>query len=202
MKTLQEAWDWYQCTKTNLERMWRLGRRHWNTDALQGTSIRSDERFKHLEADEILQGSSKALEPIDDLAVLVLFSVFESAVREHLERTVKPLAAKLNGTVLEYAADLALDGIRQGSFANQVLEPLKTQGRIASELCEEVNQVRKYRNWVAHGKRGSGDKVDNVTARLAFERLKECLDVLGIAVEAKLDSSAHLSEERYGDSAD
>lgn len=48
MKTLQDAWDWYKSTKTNLERIQRLGYRHWNSDSLQGASIWKDEKFKQI----------------------------------------------------------------------------------------------------------------------------------------------------------
>jgi hypothetical protein len=39
MKTLKDAWDWYESAKKNLQRMHRLGIRHWNDDSLAGASI-------------------------------------------------------------------------------------------------------------------------------------------------------------------
>jgi len=44
-----------------------------------------------------------------------------------------------------------------------------------------MNQVRRYRNWVAHGRRTA--KPDAVDPETAFRRLKEFLDVLGIGTE-------------------
>ncbi len=41
-----------------------------------------------------------ALKPMDDLGIVVLFSVFESAVRDHLEGIIKPLAAELGHPLL------------------------------------------------------------------------------------------------------
>jgi hypothetical protein len=68
----------------------------------------------------------------------------------------------------------AAQEIEHGSFYC-VLQVFK--GRDAS-LVEEVNQVRKYRNCVAHGRRTA--KPVAVDPETAFRRLKEFLDVLGI----------------------
>ena len=77
-----------------------------------------------------------------------------------------------------------MEGIRQGSFANQVLTPLQEQGRITPQLSDKVKQVRDYRNWIAHGKREPRDpSIINLDAKEAFERLKEFLETLSIAVE-------------------
>ncbi|HVC96875.1 MAG TPA: DUF4145 domain-containing protein [Pirellulales bacterium] len=203
MKTLQDAWDWYDSTKTNIRRMQRLGSRHWNDDSLAGTSIRKDEKFKQIEADDIRREASRALDPIDDLGILVLFSVFESAVRDHLEGVVEPLRATLERTVLQKAADDALEGIKYGSFANNVLTPLQDQQRITAELSDKVKQVRDYRNWVAHGRREPRPQnVINLTASQAFARLKEFLDTLGIAVEAELEELAESSQPGSGEGPD
>lgn len=189
MKTLQDAWDWYKSAKTNLERMRRLGSHHWNDDSLLGTSIRRDDRFKQLEADDIERQASLALDPIDDLGILVMFAVFESAVRDHFQEIIKPLTAASGHPILHYAAERVLEGIEQGSFANNVLTPLQKRHCVTAELTDKVNQVRNYRNWVAHGKRGSRQNVVNLTALDAYERLKEFLNTLGIAVEAELKGS-------------
>jgi len=39
-----------------------------------------------------------------------------------------------------------------------------------------VNQVRRFRNWVSHGKRGP--EPASVTPNVAFDRLKRCLILL------------------------
>ena len=49
MKTLRDAWDWYESTRSNLQRMQRLGEKHWDDDSLKEASIWKDERFKQLE---------------------------------------------------------------------------------------------------------------------------------------------------------
>jgi hypothetical protein len=62
--------------------------------------------------------------------------------------------------------------IEHGSFF-KVLEPYK---KIDADLIEQVNQVRRYRNWVAHGRRGP--QPDAVDPRAAWDRLQRCLDRL------------------------
>lgn len=188
MKTLMEAWRWYDAARMNLIRMRRLGSRHWSDDSLANASIWSDDKFKNVEADEIVQGANRALGPLEDLGVLVLFSVFEAAVRDHLDAMVRPLTGNLGHPILEHAAERVLEGIRQGSFANQVLTPLQDQGRISAPLSDKVKQVRNYRNWIAHGKREPRDPaIINLNAREAFKRLREFLETLGIAVEPERD---------------
>lgn len=189
MKTLQDAWDWYAAATINLKRMQRLGAKHWNDDALKTSAVWQDEQFKQLEAEDIARETGWALTPLGDLGVLVLFSVFEAAVRDSLDEVVRPMAAHLTHPILRQAADDALEGIRQGSFANRVLSPLQDQGRIAPQLADKIKQVRDYRNWVAHGKREPRPPgIINLTAKEAFDRLKEFLHVLGIAVERELIS--------------
>jgi hypothetical protein len=67
----------------------------------------------------------------------------------------------------------ALEAIEVGSFF-RVLEPYKSEGH--ADLIEEVNQVRRYRNWVAHGRRG--EQPPSVAPRMAYERLSRFLAVV------------------------
>jgi len=50
MKTIADAWNWYQATKRNLARMQRLGEKHWNDPSLADASIWHDDDFKMVEA--------------------------------------------------------------------------------------------------------------------------------------------------------
>lgn len=185
MKTLADAWNWYEATKRNLARMRRLGRRYWNDLSLKDVSIWQDDQFRMLTPTVIVTETAASLQPIDDLAIVVLFSVFESQVRDYLVARIKPEAASLTDPILKEAAEDAIQGIEEGSFYRRVLQPLKEQSRVSADLVTQVGQVRVYRNWVAHGRRGRTTDMSNVTPRMAYERLKEFLEVLGIAVEAE-----------------
>ena len=77
-----------------------------------------------------------------------------------------------------------------------MLTPLKDQDRITEELADKVNQVRHYRNWIAHGKREPrGQGVINLNAKDAFDRLNEFLETLGIAVESERDEDEDAEDE-------
>lgn len=188
MKTLADAWEWYESTRRSLEQIQRIGRRYWplipwNEEPLIGR----DDVFRTLDARDIEKATASSLAPIDDLAIVVLFSVFESLVREHLVESIRPEAASMIDPILKDAAEDAIRGVQEGSFYNKVLEPLKSQGRVSADLVTQVNQVRDYRNWVAHGRR---DAPDNVVSPLAsYDRLKRFLDALGIATESEKSST-------------
>ena len=133
--------------------MRRLGRRHWNDPSLKDASIWQDDLFRMLDSAVIATETAASLQPIDDLAVVVLFSVFESQVRDYLVARIKPEAANLTDPILREAADDAIQGVEEGSFYRRVLHPLKEQGRVSADLVTHIDQVRDYRNWVAHGRR-------------------------------------------------
>lgn len=66
-------------------------------------------------------------------------------------------------------ADLQ-ESVRQGSFF-RILATYKPDD---AGLVEEINQVRRYRNWVAHGRRG--EQPAQVTPRVAYDRLRRFAD--------------------------
>lgn len=85
-------------------------------------------------------------------------------------RWVSTESAELAHPVLRKAAADAVSAIEVGSLA-RVLEPYKAEGR--ADLIEEVNQVRRYRNWVARGRRG--EQPPAVAPRAAYDRLSRFL---------------------------
>jgi uncharacterized protein YutE (UPF0331/DUF86 family) len=183
MNSLADAWEWYGATKRNLTRMQRIGGKYWDDPSLKGASLWGDDEFKMLASEDVVQETTASLAPIDDLAVVVLFSVFESHVRDYLVQRIKPEAAGLSDPILKQAADDALRGVEEGSFYRRVLEPLKEQSFVSADLVTQVDQVRDYRNWVAHGRRDM--PLNNVTRYAAYDRLKEFLAALGVAVESE-----------------
>jgi hypothetical protein len=181
MRTLADALNWYRATKQNLERMKRFGEKHWSDPSLENASMWKDDEFKMLEALNIVAETTVSLKPIDDLAVVVLFSVFESRVRDYLIELIEPQAQAITDPILKEAADDAMQGVKEGSFYRRVLEPLKSQGRIPADLVTQIDQIRDYRNWVAHGRRAA--PTNNITPEMAYVRLNEFLAALGIAAE-------------------
>ena len=132
------------------------------------------------------------LEPIDDLAVVVLFSVFESVVRDYLVECIEPQANELSDPILKEAAEDAIQGVKEGSFYRRVLDPLKKQGRVPADLVTQVDQVRDYRNWVAHGRRDN--PTNNVSPTRAFELLNRFLPTLGIVTDQEEEIDGAVAE--------
>ena len=156
---------------------------------MESASLWQDDEFRTLEGDDIVRETTASLKRIDNLAVLVLFSVFESRVRDHLATQIKPEADGLSQPILKEAAKDALRGVEEGSFYRRVLEPLKQQKHLSADLVTRVDQVRDYRNCVAHGQDdGSANKV---TPQMAYDRLKEFLSALGIAAEPEQEKPQH-----------
>lgn len=169
MRTLAEARDWYLATLHQIRLMRRLGDKFWDQLPWEGP-LGQDPRLRSVERTAIAGETELSLRPLADLAVLVLFSVFEANVRELVLDTIEPELAGLRHPTLRHAALAARDAVEEGSFF-RVLEPFKTLG--LSDSIEEVNQVRRYRSWVAHGRRG--DEPPAVTPEAAFDRLDRLL---------------------------
>jgi hypothetical protein len=91
--------------------------------------------------------------------------------RDYLAARIRPEAAGLADPILRAAAEDAIQGVEEGSFYRRVLHGLVTQ----------IDQVRDYRNWVAHGRRERAGEMSNVTPQMAYERLEAFLAELGIA---------------------
>ncbi len=169
MKTLEDAWQWFNDAKQTMNRMLRVGNRYWDAIPWDQQPWRSDNRFGTLTAEDITKPAENALENLDDLAIVVLFSVFESRVRNAILQEIDGEGPKILHPILSKAFAYARAEVEQGSFFT-VLESYKPQD---AELIEEVNQVRRYRNWVAHGKRGV--EPASVDPQAAYDRLARFL---------------------------
>ena len=147
--------------------MGRLGEKHWNDLPWTG-ELGRDNRLRSLTSAEILNDSQTVVDDLDDLCVLLLFSVFEATIRELVLAEVEAELPPLRHVAIKRALEEMKEGIEHGSFFN-VLEPYKS---FDADLIEHVNQVRRYRNWVAHGRRTEQPAVVNPTtaydASIAF----------------------------------
>jgi hypothetical protein len=179
MTSLEDAWRWYQATRQQLRLIQRLARRYWTELPWDGPLGR-DDQIRDVDASGLVLETQSTLEELDDLAVLVLFSAFESMVRIRVLSDVKNEKSAVRHAVLVEAVLDAIQRVEEGSFY-WVLSPFKN---LNHNLVEEVNQVRHYRNWVAHGRRGA--KPSTVDPRTAFVRLNgfwELLDRSSVEVD-------------------
>jgi hypothetical protein len=169
--SLEDAWRWYVRARRLATIMQRLGARHWNQLPWDGP-LGLDEKLKPLNAAEIQTDSAAVVADLDDLCVVLLFSVFEATVRENVLTEIEAsLPGELHPAV-QQAVELMQEAVEHGSFF-KVLEPYKPTD---ANLVEAVNQVRRYRNWVAHGRRGTQPSA--VKPEVAYERLQRFLDWL------------------------
>ena len=169
MKTLEEAWCWYSDIKKTSNRMRRVGERYWDVIPWNEAPWRSDRHFVSLTKEEVTGQAANGLRDLDDLAIVVLFSVFEAIVRgtvlDQIEREDSPDHHPIVGRAIETAKER----VREGSFF-AVLDAYKGSD---DDMIEEINQVRKYRNWVAHGRRNEPPPF--VSPEVAYERLDRFL---------------------------
>jgi len=165
MMTLGEGWVFYKKVRESLERMKRLGTRYWGTIPWEQAPWRSDNQFAELEARSVIKSADIGLRHLDDQAIVVLFSVFEAIVRGKILEEIRKERHDSRHRVIIAAIQAAMERVSEGSFFN-VLEAYKGPD---NNLIEEVNQVRRFRNWVAHGRRN--DEPSSVTPPQAYERL-------------------------------
>lgn len=180
IRSLDDAWDWYHAIRTLAYDMKKLAR-FWNDPALEAILGR-DNRLQDRTAADLQDMANKTLADLDDLAVLVLFSVFEAKVRALAQADIDRETAPMRHPAVLRALNDLKEAIANGSFG-KVTEAYKTMDVV---LTTEVNQVRKFRNWVAHGRR---DQPENqVDPASAIERLRRYLERL-----AELEASSTVS---------
>jgi hypothetical protein len=176
IRSLEDAWRWYEAVQKLVAWMDRMGRRYWTEkveDLTLKETLHKDNVFRDVESATIQDLAKQVSEDLDDLAVLLLFSVYEATVRDRtIEEMDRELETPPRHLVLKKAVEDARDTISHGSFG-RLTESFKDLDPDARTL---VDQVRHYRNWVAHGRRGTVK--NNVDPASAIMRLKKFLDLL------------------------
>src|SRR5262249_31301335 len=151
--------------------MARMGRKYWEHPDL-APLLERDNEFRNVEKEDIDVEAERVVADLDDLGVFLLFSVFEAIVRERALMEVGTELPAARHPALKHALKGLREALEHGSFA-KVLEAYK---ELDADLVEQVSQVRRYRNWVAHGRRGDQpDAVDPVTV---YEHLQRFLTLM------------------------
>lgn len=172
MNTLTDAWAWYKATKRSLRLVTRLADKYWGSWPAGGGIARDDE-FIAVEPTQLSTEAKSADDHLDAFAVFVLFSVFEAEVRAKVLDDTHAERQSVTHPALAYWMRQAESALEEGSFF-RVLEGFKSPE--LNDLIEQVNQVRRYRNWVAHGRRD--DPAAVVSPQVAYDRLRRFLDAL------------------------
>lgn len=180
MKTLADAWNWYQAVAEATKRLDRLARVWgdfpWDQNDAWVKRVARDGVLGQVESQDLAENARIVSAELDDLAIFVLFSVFEAIVRDRLKDQIADELRGLKHPSLVKAGREVEDAIEQGSFG-KLLGHFKLDGN-SKDLVEEVNQVRRWRNWIAHGRRPESRPPDTVIPSAAYDRLREFLDLL------------------------
>jgi hypothetical protein len=169
MTELDPAWAWYEATRATLKVAERLGDKYWDDLAWAGAMGR-DNRLRTVESDVLRRDAQTALQQLDDLAVVLMFSAFEGLVRSHAADQVQLAAAGLSHPILIAAGKEATRSVARGPFW-YVLDAYARGG--FAGLADQVRRIRKYRNWVSHGRRGKAQPPTG--PRTVYEQLREFL---------------------------
>jgi len=176
MTTLEEAWAWYQATKSGADQLAQLSKHWtefpWDSDDAWMSRLRRDNVLGDVQADRLAAGAKVVQKELDNLAILVLFSVFEANVRDWVAGQVRPEVDQLRHPSLRHAGEELLRAVAEGGFF-RILESLKSPA--TTDLIEQVNQIRKHRNWVAHGRRADMKPEAIIRPRDAYQRLNQFL---------------------------
>lgn len=172
MNTLDDAWKWYEDTHRGLDLVRRLAGVHWGFWEPE-SRIGRDDLFRNVKPNLLAGEMESAAQHLEDFAVFVLFSVFEAEVRNRVLDDTAGERASVTHPSLAYWMKQAEQALSEGSFY-RVLDGFKSPA--LNDLVEQVNQVRRYRNWVAHGRREKPEA--EVAPAEAYRRLRNFLDVL------------------------
>jgi hypothetical protein len=173
IENLGNALTWYANAVQVTKSMRRIGQKHW-TAMLDVESIWRDDTLHKWTKGDLVVNATTVINELDDLCVLLLFSVFEAAVRAHVKSTVDDALKQpthLHPIVKHSLESLAKDVIHGGFY--RIFEPFQ---RLNAGLAEQVNQIRRYRNWVAHGRRGA--QPSSVEPLIAHRLLQSFLDLI------------------------
>jgi hypothetical protein len=167
IRSLDDAWEWYLAVRTLAYDMRKLAGK-WDDPALDAVLSR-DNRLRDRTSADLVDKANLILADLDDLSVLLVFSVFEATVRARANADVDRETVEMRHPAVLSAIRALKDAIENGSFG-KVTEAYKGMD---IDLTAQVNQVRSYRNWVAHGRRGQA--VNHVEPDSAVDRLRRYL---------------------------
>lgn len=172
MSQLDETVAWYRTVKANQLLVSKVLKDH--TKVVPETSP-----FFGLSESEATRMLEESAAEVEDLTVVALVSFFEQLVidslRELTERTETDQTSPMMGAL----AGFAFRDVERWRF-DDILKLFEAP--LQDGLLDQVRNIYRYRNWVAHGKRKQKPVVtDPVTA---YEALSQFLSSVGKVVYA------------------
>jgi hypothetical protein len=173
LEELDQGWAWYEAARQSLRRIRRLGEK-WSVLPWHGEAeMWRDNVVGKLAGEKVVTDAQTATSRLDDLAVIELFSIFEGVVRRLVVEQVGAASVSLTHPVLIAAARNAIEAAGHRSFA-EILNSYSQSGH--ADIAEQVRQVRRYRNWLSHGRRGKEQR--KIEPKTAYERLRKFLEII------------------------
>lgn len=130
-------------------------------------------KFADLAPEAALDTLGQTQKEIEDHAVLALFAVFERSILDHLVSTARNVEGRLASALERRMVSEGLKDLDRWRLGD-VLDVYKV--RIDSRLVGDVKQVKRYRDWVAHGRRSPVPTQMN--PKTAYDRLSEFVRAL------------------------
>jgi hypothetical protein len=183
IRTLDDAYHWYEAVTRLTHNMRRMALKYWDSEELSEVLAR-DNAFRERTSAAILDDADQVLEDLEDLAVLVLFTVFEAEVREIAQVDVERLRREMSHPAMIIASRDLEDAIKRGSFSKitAAYQPMDV------DLTAQIDQIRGFRNWVGHGRRDSAKNLTNPESAIA--RMRNYVEKLGALVTAPEEPDA------------
>ena len=159
MNPLNQALDWYNILKSNHKIVVNLLEK-------DPSSLPPDSPYLTEPLSSVKEQLKRALEEMEDLTVVSLFFLFEKIILSHLEETANYLKAQNMEPFLNQVVKYGLKTPDRWKI-EEILDLYKVN--IDPNLVGQVKQIFKYRNWIAHGRRGA--KPLSIDHRLTYFRL-------------------------------
>ena len=171
---LDPIWDAHLTARATL----KVVRRCMTVSGVDRAKAFSNTRFGGLADQQCIDLLDAAQTEVNDSAVLSLYATFEARMRDHvvqqshhLRAAQQPTAAfgmALATSFSEYCDRYRMDDLAD-LFVSSVGQPLIAQ----------VGNIRAYRHWLAHGRRGP--QPPTVSPSFAFQTLTAFLQACGLA---------------------
>jgi len=166
MDPLGAVWEWYEYARDSIGHA--AHRLEIDPDSIPGFLV-----FASPRRETALEKLARAHGELDDLTVLALFAVFEQALLDHLVLISQSVQQGAATALEESLASRALKDLQRWPL-DDVLDVYKAA--LDANLVGLAKQVKDYRDWVAHGKKGPPDA--RIDPRMAYDRLSDILGAL------------------------
>ncbi len=170
---LDPIWAAHQTARAAL----KVVRRCVKVEEIDRAKTFSNTLFRDLTDAQCIDSLDDAVTEVNDSAVLLMYATFEARLRDHIAKQAHHLQAVQEpnpdfGVALAASFSEYSDRTRMDDLAELFLSA------VGGDLLAQVGNIRTYRHWLAHGRRG--DQPPSVTPGFAYKTLTAFLQSAGI----------------------